>query len=60
MSENLAPPSVPEMLRMTGKNTGEFMLQIADHIEKLEAAVVELKARITELESPSGNDTETQ
>jgi ubiquinone biosynthesis protein UbiJ len=39
------------MLRITGGNTAEFMKQVADHIEKLEDAVVQLKARVTELEN---------
>ena len=60
MSENLTPPSVPEMLRMTGANTAEFMERVAEHIDKLEQAVVQLQARVEELESPSGNDTATQ
>jgi ketopantoate hydroxymethyltransferase len=42
--------SVPDMLRVTGENTAEFMKQVADHIEKLEEAVVQLQARVTELE----------
>jgi hypothetical protein len=50
MSENLTPPSVPDMLRMTGENTFEFMKQVADHIEKLEEAVKALQARVEELE----------
>ena len=49
--ENLTPPSVPEMLRMTGENTAEFMKQVADHIDQLENRVVELTNRVTELES---------
>ena len=54
------PPSVPEMLRITSENNAEFLKQIADHIEKLEAEVVSLRARITELETLRGNNTETQ
>ena len=50
-NENLTPPGVPEMLRMTGENTAEFMKQVADHIEQLEKRVVELGNRVTELES---------
>jgi len=50
MSENLKPPSVPEMLRITGQNTAEFMSQVAEHIEKLESAVVQLQARVAEME----------
>lgn len=44
-------PSVSQMLRMTGENTHTLMLQIAEHIDKLEAQVVQLTNRITELES---------
>jgi CheY-like chemotaxis protein len=42
--------SVSDMLRTTGTNTAEFMTQVANHIDKLEDAVVQLKNRITELE----------
>jgi hypothetical protein len=51
MSENLPPVSVPDMLRVTGENTAEFMKQVADHIEKLENAVKGLQARVEELEA---------
>jgi len=54
------PPTVPQMLRMTGENTAEFMMQVADHIEKLEKAVADLKARVVEMESSIGNDNTTQ
>jgi len=50
MSENLTPPSVPEMLRLTGANQSEFMAQVATHVEKLEDAVKQLQARVAELE----------
>ena len=46
-----AVPSVPEMLRTTGRNTADFMGQIASHIEQLEYEVVRLQNRIIELES---------
>jgi len=55
MTEEVKQPSVPEMLRMTGANTAEFMLQIAEHIEKLEEEVAKAKARITELEAQNGD-----
>jgi hypothetical protein len=49
--------SAPEMVRLTASNNLEFMKQIANHIEKLESAVKELTARITELEGGlNGND----
>jgi hypothetical protein len=54
------PPTVPQMLRMTGENTAEFMMQVADHIEKLEKAVADLKARVVEMESSIGNDNTAQ
>jgi ABC-type Zn uptake system ZnuABC Zn-binding protein ZnuA len=49
-TENLSPPSIADMLRITGSNTATFMDQVAEHIDKLEASVVELQKRITELE----------
>jgi hypothetical protein len=49
--ENLTPPSVSDMVRLTGVNTNQFMEQVAQHIDKLEAQVVTLKDRISELES---------
>jgi hypothetical protein len=49
-TENLTPPSVPDMLRITGGNTAQFMEQVADHIEKLEQEVARLTARVSELE----------
>lgn len=55
--ENLTPPSVAEMLRLTGDNTSKFMLHVADHIDKLEQEVVKLQNRIKELESTQ-NDVE--
>ena len=49
--------SVPEMVRLTANNSLEFMKQVAEHIEKLEGAVKELTARVTELEGGlNGND----
>lgn len=53
-NENLAPPnipSIPEMLRITGGNTAQFMEQVALHIEKLEGEVTRLSARVQELEA---------
>lgn len=55
-NENLTPqalPSIPEMLRMTGGNTAQFMDQVALHIEKLEDEVAVLRQRVQELESGS-------
>jgi hypothetical protein len=53
--------SVPEMVRLTANNSLEFMTQIAEHIEKLEGAVRDLSARVTELEGGlNGNDNTAQ
>jgi hemerythrin-like domain-containing protein len=49
--ENLTPPSVAEMLRITGANTAAFMEHIAEHVDKLEQEMLKLQQRITELES---------
>lgn len=57
-NENLAPPqhlSIPEILRITGGNTAQFMEQVALHIEKLEDEVQSLRKRVEELEN--GSDT---
>jgi uncharacterized protein YceH (UPF0502 family) len=43
--------SVAEMVKTTGENTHNFMLQIAEHIAKLEAEVFNLRQRVSELES---------
>ena len=51
MSENLQPPNVSQMLRMTGANTAQFMEQVALHLEKMEAEVIRLTARVAELEA---------
>jgi len=50
MNEENQVANVPEMLRVTGENTAEFMRQVAAHIDKLEEAVKQLQARIAELE----------
>jgi hypothetical protein len=49
------------MVRLTANNSLEFMTQIAEHIEKLEGAVRDLSARVTELEGGlNGNDNTAQ
>lgn len=53
-NENLAPPSVAEMVRVTGANTASFMEQVAQHIEGLESEVTRLTARVEELEKAHG------
>jgi phage shock protein A len=41
---------VSDMIRTTAENSGQFMQQIADHIDKLEDGIVKLQTRIEELE----------
>lgn len=50
MTENLTPPSISQMLKLTGANTAVFMEQVANHVDKLEQQVLELQQRIAELE----------
>lgn len=50
MNENLTPPSIPDMLKVTGANTAAFMQHVAEHVDKLEQTIVELTQRIAELE----------
>lgn len=50
MTEEVKQTRVTEMLRLTGKNTAEFMDRVADHIQKLEVEVENLQNRIRELE----------
>ena len=57
MSNEDLKPTVPQMLRMTGNNTQQFMEQIAIHIEKLEAELARLQGRIQELEDTNQNDS---
>jgi hypothetical protein len=49
-NENLQPPSIPSMLRVTGQNQAQFMEQVAQHMEKLESELALANARIAELE----------
>ena len=44
--ENL---SVSNMLRSTSTNTTNFLNQIADHIEKLEARIIELEQELEDV-----------
>jgi hypothetical protein len=55
MTEENKQLRVTEMLRLTGKNTAEFMDRVADHIQKLEAEIENLQYRILELEGKNGD-----
>ena len=48
------------MIRTTAENQAVFLTQIAEHIEKLENALVELQNRVTEMENTNGNNTAAQ
>ena len=43
--------SVADMLRTTSQNTNNLLMQMADHIDKLEEEIVQLTNRIQILES---------
>lgn len=52
-AENSSPQTVSDMLRLTGENTNQFMAKIAEHIEKLEARIIELEDQLTENQNDS-------
>jgi hypothetical protein len=56
MTEETKQPRVIELLRITGKNTAEFMDRVADHIQRLEVEIENLQNKIAELERTSGDD----
>ena len=56
-NENLIPPSVSQMIRLTADNSVAFMQQIADHIDSLEQNIVDLTERIAKFEGKT-NDNE--
>lgn len=51
MSEEKVEFSVSDMIRLTANNSNEFMKQIADHIEVLEAKIIELSEIIESLKN---------
>jgi hypothetical protein len=55
--ENLTPPSVADMLRITGENTAQFMKEVAAHLDKMEETIIELQKRIAELENTNGSQS---
>jgi hypothetical protein len=62
MTENatLEPNSISQMLKITAENQSTFLIQIADHITKLEETIVQLQTRVSELEAASGINTKAQ
>lgn len=59
MTEEQKQINVADMLRLTGANTAEFMSQVADHFDKLQAHIIKLETRILELEG-TPSDSESQ
>ena len=56
MTEETKQPRVIELLRITGKNTAEFMDRVADHIQRLEVEIENLQNKIAELERTAGDN----
>jgi len=50
--ENL---SVSDMLRTTSTNTNNFLIQVADHIVKLEQRIIELEQELLEAKCKDEN-----
>lgn len=61
MSEEMkqeVPMRVSDMIRTTAGNTNNLLMQVADHIDKLEAEIVRLTRRVKQLEGNT-SDTDT-
>ena len=55
-----APVKVSDMIRITAENQNTFLIQIADHIDKLEQAIDELRNRVTAMEKTNVDDAQAQ
>ena len=55
-----APVKVSDMIRVTAENQNTFLIQIADHIDKLEQAIDELRNRVNAMEQANEPDTTAQ
>jgi uncharacterized protein Yka (UPF0111/DUF47 family) len=55
-----APVKVSDMIRVTAENQNTFLIQIADHIDKLEQAIDELRNRVITMEQANEPDTTAQ
>jgi len=55
-----APIKVSDMIRVTAENQNTFLIQIADHIDKLEQAIDELRNRVIAMEQANESDTAAQ
>jgi hypothetical protein len=54
------PVKVSDMIRVTAENQNTFLIQIADHIDKLEQAIDELRNRVIAMEQENEPDTTAQ
>ena len=55
-----APTKVSDMIRVTAENQNTFLMQVADHIDKLEQAIDELRNRVNAMEQANEPDTSAQ
>jgi hypothetical protein len=55
-----APAKVSDMIRITAENQNTFLIQVADHIDKLEQAIDELRVRVNSMEQANESDTTAQ
>jgi ubiquinone biosynthesis protein UbiJ len=54
------PAKVSDMIRITAENQNIFLMQIADHVDKLEQAVAELRDRVNAMEKTDVDDVQAQ
>jgi ubiquinone biosynthesis protein UbiJ len=54
------PAKVSDMIRITAENQNTFLMQIADHVDKLEQAVAELRDRVNTMEKANVDDVQAQ
>jgi ubiquinone biosynthesis protein UbiJ len=54
------PATVSDMIRITAENQNIFLMQIADHVDKLEQAVAELRDRVNAMEKTDVDDVQAQ
>jgi ubiquinone biosynthesis protein UbiJ len=55
-----ASVKVSDMIRITAENQNTFLIQIADHIDKLEQAIDELRTRVSTMEQANEPDHTAQ
>jgi ubiquinone biosynthesis protein UbiJ len=55
-----ASVKVSDMIRITAENQNTFLIQIADHIDKLEQAIDELRTRVSTMERANEPDNTAQ